>query len=233
MRKVIATIKNISEAYRLDSFEWDVPGDCPIEISSDILTGYKKNIFLKENLHLAIKADSTLATHYWVIQKWGGIGSFKKNERNDRKIVKFIDEIKDGKLTKSTFECISSLSKVASFLDPDHYVIYDSRAIYTLNWLLFNLENEAALFPQPNGRSSDLAKFDMQTIFRLSKKKISYRSYKNAYHDYCNIVKHLNEEVFGEGSKPYLLEMLLFMVAPRWTVGSIEKSVTVNIENVA
>ncbi|NDV14389.1 hypothetical protein GZH52_16675 [Crenobacter sp. HX-7-9] len=141
--------------------------------------------------------------------------------------------MKDGKLTKSTFECISSLSKVASFLDPDHYVIYDSRAIYTLNWLLFNLENEAALFPQPNGRSSDLAKFDMQTIFRLSKKKISYRSYKNAYHDYCNIVKHLNEEVFGEGSKPYLLEMLLFMVAPRWTVGSIEKSVTVNIENVA
>jgi hypothetical protein len=181
----------------------------------------------------AIEADASLTTHYWIIQKWGGIGSFKKNDRNDKKIVKFLAELNQGKLTKPTFECISSLSKVASFLDPENYVIYDSRVIYTLNWLLFNLENGATLFPQPNGRSSDLAKFDMQTIFRLSKKKVNYKSHKDAYHDYCSLIKKLNKGVFGENSKPYLLEMLLFMIAPTWTVSSIEKSVTVKIADVA
>lgn len=229
MDALIKTLKTISLKHPLDHFEWGVPQDTPISIPSNIKSGYEKNIFLKEALPDILSNDQSLDSHYWVIQKWGGIGSFKRNQRNDERITKFIKEMSAGILTKQTFECISSLSKVASFLKPSDFAIYDSRAIYTLNWLLFNHTNSNNLFPQPNGRSSELAKFDMQTIFRLAKRKTEYRSHKTAFHDYCEIAKHLSHEVFCQPNKPYLIEMLLFMVAPTWVVNNIEKSVTLEI----
>ncbi|ENU57800.1 hypothetical protein L291_2288 [Acinetobacter guillouiae MSP4-18] len=133
------------------------------------------------------------------------------------------------KLTKNSFDCISSFSKVASFINPDNHAIYDSRVIYALNWLIFNYAPEIELFYQPLGRSSELAKYDMQTIFRLSKKKYVYRSNKSAYQDYCKLMKVLSIEVYGKGSKPYLLEMLLFVIAPIKIVGEIEAKVSVAI----
>lgn len=233
IEKLVLTLKNISQEFPLNSIEWNMPSDCPIEIPNEHTNGYEKNIYLKENFHPILISDSTLDSHYWIIQKWGGIGGFKKNDRNNKKIRKFLEELQRGHLTKDTFDCISSLSKVASFLIPNHFVIYDSRVIYALNWLLFNTQQNAFLFPQPNGRSSELAKYDMQTIFRLAKKPFTYRSHKNAYHDYCRLINTINAEVFGKESKPYLLEMLLFMIAPSWAVERIEQAVTatINIDN--
>ncbi|TPE52018.1 hypothetical protein FJM67_08200 [Maribrevibacterium harenarium] len=138
-----------------------------------------------------------------------------------------------GKLTKDSFSCISSLSKVASFLDPERYVIYDSRVIYSLNWLLFNYTDELSFFHQPTGRSTNLAKYDMQTIFRLTKLGIEYRKHTVAYHDYCGLICNLAPLVFGEDSKPYKLEMLLFMIAPKWIVNNIEECVSINIDSIS
>ncbi|MGZ8935547.1 MAG: hypothetical protein ACXW04_11680 [Methylobacter sp.] len=133
MDNLIKALKKILQEFPLDQFDWDIPDNCPIHIPTDCKDGYSRNIFLKENFHKTIRNDQTLASHYWAIQDWGGIGSFKRNDKNDRRINSFIEELKKKSLTRSFFECISSLSKVAAFINPDEYAIYDSRAIYTLN----------------------------------------------------------------------------------------------------
>jgi len=229
MDNLISVLRKLAKESPLDKFSWDIPANCPIDIPSEYKDGYSKNIFLKENISRVILSDKSLASHYWSIQDWGGIGSFKKNEKNDLRIHKFFDQLNKKTLTKNSFECISSLSKVAAFAYPAEYAIYDSRAIYSLNWLIFNHSKLAELFPQPIGRSAELSKYDMQTIFRLTTRKIDYLSHKVAFHRYCELMKMLACEVFGSGSKPYKAEMLLFMVAPSKIVSQIESSVSITI----
>ena len=229
MDGLISALKKLSSESPLENFYWDIPNNCPITIPGDYDSGYRKNIYLKENFKETILKDETLKSHYWAIQDWGGIGSFKKNNKNDNRIRTFLRELEKNSLTRNTFECISSLSKVASFINPEKYAIYDSRAIYTLNWLLFNHSSSAELFPQPIGRSAELSKYDMQTIFRLTKRPLNYRSHKVAFHQYCELLGELTPQVFGDNSKPYKVEMLLFMVAPTSIVGQIESSVSLTI----
>ncbi|SHI79540.1 hypothetical protein [Fibrobacter sp. UWP2] len=76
----------------------------------------------------------------WVVVYWGGI-SFDVSKNKD-KLCKLWKRIKtDGNGDDYTdiigFEDISSLSKVASFLDEEKYAVYDSRVAFSLNWLLF------------------------------------------------------------------------------------------------
>lgn len=229
MQKLITVLKDLSEEFNLEHYDWGIPSSCPIEIPELNDSNFEKNRYLKENLKDFLLKQQSLDCYYWIIQQWGGIGSFKQNDVNDARIKKFIIEMGQDKLTKNSFDCISSFSKVASFINPDDHAIYDSRVIYALNWLIFNYAPEIELFYQPLGRSSELAKYDMQTIFRLSKKKYVYRSNKSAYQDYCKLMKELSIEVYGKGSKPYLLEMLLFVIAPIKIVGEIEAKVSVAI----
>ena len=113
-------------------------------------------------------------------------------------------------------------------MQPENYAIYDSRAIYSLNWLIFCLSEQKYLFPQPTGRGSEIAKYDMQTIIRLSNNGHDYKSYKIAYHDYCSLLKLLCTEIYGD-DKIYKVEMLLFRAAPEKIVDSIRLSVAVDI----
>ena len=230
MDSFVKRLKKLADESPLENFEWDIPSNCPIPFPAECNSGFLKNIYLKENFHKTITKDQTFANHYWAIQDWGGIGSFKKNDKNNLRIKAFLGQLEKNALTRNTFECISSLSKVASFINPDKYAIYDSRAIYALNWLLFNHSSSIELFPQPNGRSADLSKYDMQTIFRLTKRKFSYKSHKVAFHQYCDLLKELTPQVFGKNSKPYKVEMLLFMVAPTKIVSQIESSVSLKID---
>jgi hypothetical protein len=101
---------------------------------------------------------------------------------------------------------------------------------YALNWLLFNYSGEQALFSQPVGRSSDLAKYDMQTIFRLIKRHYEFRSHKAAFHEYGAFIKRLSLQIFCADSKPYELERLLFMIAPTWIIENIENTVALKIK---
>lgn len=227
MNELLEKIEALREIYEISEFEWEIPENCPLPIPEIETNSFQKNVYLKKNLRSIICKDESLSTHYWIIQEWGGIGSFKKNERNDKRIVKFLDELKNGKLSKENFDAISSLSKVASFLNPEEYVIYDSRVIYCLNWLLFNFSNSNKLFPQPVGRSAALAKYDMQTIFRLSGKRYEYYSHKEAFHEYCKLIKHLS----SNNTAPYLLEMFFFAIAPSWVVKNIEETVSLKIRH--
>ena len=230
MSNLIEALKKIEKESPIDQYEWGFPTDCPIIIPVKCTDSFSKNIYLKDNFREKILGDDSLNSHYWAIQRWGGIGSFKKNDRNDLRIKNFLKQLNKGTLTGNSFGCISSLSKVASFTNPDEYAIYDSRAIYTLNWLLFNHSESSKLFPQPIGRSADLARYDMQTIFRLTKREFNYLSHKEAFHSYCKLVKQIACEVYGLGSKPYLAEMLLFMAAPTIIINEIEATVSLTIK---
>jgi hypothetical protein len=230
MNDIIEKLKKIAKESPLNGFNWPFPTNCPINIPENINDDYNRNIYLKDNFHFHLGQDSTLSSHYWAIQTWGGIGAFRRNEINDNRIRNFVGSLENNCLTRDYFSCISSLSKVASFLKPDEYFIYDSRVIYSLNWLLFNYSTDQALFPQPSGRSASLAKYDIQTIFRLTNRQLAFRSYDVAFHEYCSLIKKLSPEVFGDENKPYRLEMLLFMAAPNWIIKNIENSVTVEIK---
>lgn len=227
MNELLEKIEALKGIYDISEFEWKIPKNCPLPIPENETSSFQKNVYLKKNLKHIVNTDSTLSTHYWIIQDWGGIGSFKKNDRNDKRIVKFLEELKKGKLTKANFDSISSLSKVASFISPEEYTIYDSRVIYGLNWLLFNFSNTNKLFPQPIGRSAALAKYDMQTIFRLTGRKFEYYSHKEAFHEYCKLIKQLS----SDKTAPYMLEMFIFAIAPSWVVQDIEKTVSLKISH--
>jgi len=222
-------LKKLSTDHPIEKYEWEIPASCPIDIPPDVKGSYDRNVFLKENLKSIIANDKDLVSHYWAINEWGDIGSFKKNEKNDDRIRKFIKELPNGKLSAASFSCISSFSKVASFIDPCKYAIYDARAIYTLNWLLFNFAPDSKLFPHLASRNGELVKYDMQTIFRLTKRKLTYHDKKSAFHSYCELIGRLSKEIYGEGSKPYKIEMLLFTAAPDYVVPRIERTVTVSI----
>jgi len=229
VNNILEQLKILSKALPLeDYFTWNIPGGCPLDIPENISDNYSRNIYLKEHFKKHLENDDGLFNHYWVIQEWGSIRSFKKMGRNNDRILEFKKGLIQGKLTKPTFNLISSLSKIAAFLNPKEYAIYDSRAIYALNWLIFCYSDITELFPQPSGRSSILAQYDIQTIFRLSGKKCDFRSYKTAYFDYCNFLKSISKEVYGDEA-PYKVEMLLFLAAPTKIIDSIKSSVTLKI----
>ncbi|ANF81891.1 hypothetical protein A3K93_06590 [Acinetobacter sp. NCu2D-2] len=230
MQKIISVLKELSVQHDVKNYNWQIPESCPLAIPDHITSNFDRNIYLKENLHTMLKQGDCMSIYYWMIQEWGGIASFKRNDINDAKILKFIKELDKKSLTKISFERISSFSKVASFMKPAEYVIYDSRVIYALNWLLFNYAPAIELFPQPQGRNSELVKYDMQTILRLSGKQHAYRSHKKAYQKYCELMKGLSVEVYGQDSQPYLLEMLLFDIAPQHIVKDIENRVSLKID---
>lgn len=220
MEQVLLKLKEFAKEVPLEDFHWEIPEKCPISIPSEA-TNYQQNIFLKHNLNNVLKNDFGFEISYWIIQEWGGIKSLKQNERNDEILGGLRSQLDKGKLNRKTFNTISSMSKVASFLEPEKYAIYDSRVIYALNWLLFSFSDEKELYPQPNGRNSELAKYDLQTIFRLSKKDHEYKSYKHAYHDYCSLLRTLSNQIYGK-EYPYLVEMLLFSIAPNQIIDDIK-----------
>ncbi len=214
---------NLEEKFILDF------NNSPIVLPETLHTSYEKNIYLKENLKDELKTND-LKIYYWIVQVWGGIGSFKKNDKNDSKINVFKKQLNDNKMTKETFATISSLSKIASFLNPNSYAIYDARAIYSLNWLLFNFTDRSVLFPQPKGRNSKLAQYDLETIFRLSKRDIRYIGYSKAYFEYCELLKYLSKIIFEE-ENPYKIEMLLFYIAPEIIIECIKSKTHIKIES--
>ncbi len=229
MDRLIKRLKELSAQFPLEeNFDWEFPIS-PIEIPENIIDTYSKNIYLKENFYQALQHDLSLENHYWIIQEWGGIKSLKQNNRNDEKIKKFKKQLATEKLTKEIFSLISSFSKLASFIDSNEYAIYDSRAIYSLNWLLFNFTNEKELYPQPSGRNPKLSQYDLPTIIKLSKQGHTNKSHKTAYQDYCKLLKYLSRQVFND-DKPYKIEMLLFIIAPTIIIDCIERKTKIMIE---
>lgn len=229
MDTMIEHLREIAKAIQLETaYDWEMPANLPINIPADVIGAFSRNVYLKENLAPLLEHDHELTIHYWIIRDWGGIRTFQVGDRNNERIRTFKEEVRRGRLTRATFASISSLSKLSSFWEPERYAIYDSRAIFSLNWLIFRHCKDKQLFPQPIGRSTAISNYDTQTLFRLSRTDHQYRSHKTAYHDYCALLQELSEEIYGN-RKPYFVEMLLFLAAPANIIDDIEGSVTVTI----
>lgn len=227
---MIEYLKEMAKAIPLESeYHWELPANLPIEIPTNITGSFLQNVYLKENLAPVLEQDHHLTTHYWVIRDWGEIRTFKIGDRNDALIKAFKKEIKKGKLTRQSFASISSLSKLSSFWEPARYAIYDSRAVFALNWIIFRYSTDKQLFPQPAGRNAEIAKYDIETLFTLSGIDHRCRSYTTAYHEYCTLLQDLSEKIYGS-RKPYFAEMLLFLAAPTKIIEDIKRSVTVTID---
>lgn len=230
MREVVENLRRHSVDLK-KRFEYDFSFNEKIFDAEEILKFenakdiYHKNIILKEVLeakYRVVRNQSEL--DFWVINKWGGINSFKDTERNKQKIISFKDEISHKRsMLVSSFDTISSLSKIASFMYPEDFVIYDARVIFSLNWLIYSVNVSSKpkkYFPIPNGRNSKLSQYDMKTIINIghnvqnkNDESKLYFSKKDAYFSYCKFIKENVEEIMGIGAKPYELEMLLFVIA--------------------
>jgi hypothetical protein len=227
---MIEHLKEMAKAIPLKTaYRWELPASLPIKIPASITGSFAQNVYLKENLAPILEQDTDLTTHYWVIRDWGEIRTFKVGDRNDGVIKTFKEEILKGKLTRASFASISSLSKLSSFWEPERYAIYDSRAVFALNWIIFCYSKDRQLFPQPAGRNAEISKYDIETLFALSGIDHRYRSYKTAYQEYCNLLQDLSEQIYGS-RKPYFAEMLLFLAAPTKILEDIKRSVTVTID---
>jgi hypothetical protein len=164
--KLKTMIQAYARTHPLDAkFSWDFALDgLPSEVVHflPMSNAFQNNIALKNSLRSHLKC-SGYSMEYWVIQKWGGIQGFKKNDKNDQRIAELYDKLDKGHLSRDLFGCISSLSKVASFFNPSEYAIYDSRAIFSLNWLLLKSGATDSFFPVPAGRNIEITKYDIET----------------------------------------------------------------------
>jgi hypothetical protein len=209
------------------SYDFDISETLFSETEKNELTKvtntFERNIKLKELIKQKAKGSYELTDlNFWIVNNWGGIGSFKRNDKNEKKIKTFSTQLSKLKLSKDTFGTISSLSKISSFLDPDNFVIYDSRVIYAINWIIMtSKQDDLKYFPMPTGRNKKLVDFDINTIIHLTHLD-SYHNgqlfydHKVAYFEFCKLIKELSKNVFdGQITKPYYLEMLLFTIADK------------------
>lgn len=242
--QMLTYLRQLKEQFPLDNtYDYPIPPECPIEIPDHCNGDYARNVYLKEHLAPALESElenaTTLDFHYWIIRKWGKIHKFAQGR--DR-IIAFKHELNNGMLGSKTFNTISSFSKLSSFWDPSRYAIYDSMAVYALNWLIFSKHcKDKHLFPQPPGRPQPqepsapyrgLApgfRPDARTLFELSRKQICYYGRKTAYHKYCERLRSLSQEVYDD-PRPFHVEMLLFTVARQGEIArDIERTTTVSI----
>ena len=206
-------------------YKWDFPKkEPPIRIPKDI-SNFKKNIFFFVFLCKEFNESNFIKLSYWIVNEWGGI-PLKETDNNTKKIENFKKKLdnKESRLFKYEFGTISSLSKIASFYKPKEFVIYDSRVIYSLNWLIFKNNLDTKLFPQPSGRNSAIAEYDQKTIFNLSNRSINYWNEEEAYFEYCKLLNEVAAKF--KRIKNYELEMFLFSIADTDILEDIKSNVT-------
>lgn len=174
-----------------------------------------KNLLLKEMLSDYLKGSyKKQVVNFWIINKWGGI-PWKSNTDNQARITKFSEELADQKNLMYSDNAISSISKVMSFVNPQKYFIYDSRAVFSLNWLLYKSGEKANYYCQPQSQGKIAPYFISNFICDKLGIKIKKSVNVKMYLDYCNLINELYPEVFDEDKEkqPYKLEMLLFWIA--------------------
>lgn len=206
-----------------------------MEIPENCRDTFDKNIYLKDNFLLDDNGRPRKlekSDYEWIVHEWGGIKTFQI-DNDDKRIRGFLDKLKPSysfELTIKEFECISSLSKISSFLNPKEYFIYDSRAIYSINWLICTSKHDSKYFPQPTGRNTAIAKYHQQTIFNLLHKEAEYFSPKEAYSEYCRLLTELSKRLPWAEKKPYLIEMFIYAIAPTTIVEQIKSKIHIGIK---
>jgi len=213
------------------------------------LSHYEKELNIKRMLNHFLKVTesekiSNTQFHnlcYWIIKDWGGI-----NLKED-KVKPLIDQFLEKKDTG--FDKIASVSKVASFMFPDEFIIYDSRVAYSLNWIILKTNAGNKYFPIPDGRSSKMISFDMNTLIHIKhanlfipnnhddllgknkfiskRDKLIYLNKKEAYKCLNVLIKEISQKLWNgdmeKMQKLFYTEMLLFSIADNYIFEDIVK----------
>lgn len=241
-------------------YKWNVNLDSLLELdvissfelnSLSAETPYEKEIFLKDRLKIKLnesyKSDRVLFNKLclWIIKDWGGIRGV-----NDERTLELVHQFLNNK--KSDFNRIASISKVASYMFPQKYCIYDSRVAYALNWIILSQNAGTKFFPIPEGRNSKMMAFDMKVLIRLfnvqkyavknvfgmderlfvkNRDKHFFIEQDEAYNQLNSLIKQISKELWNDDKSEYLYytEMLLFSIADREIIQDITNSVKVTI----
>ena len=178
--------------------------------SDDDISPFEKDVGLKfmVNRDMQDKSKNLVEISKWIIKTWGGIKGI-----GDETVKVIVDRLPEHIYL---FDNIPSWSKVYSFNNIDKYIIYDSRVIYTINWLLLTINAtdnkiEANFFPQPPSRNKKLASFPVDSIinFKYSdliqhdkrgEKRIEniYYSKKEAYERYITLIDDIREDLWAD-----------------------------------
>lgn len=204
-------------------YKWAIPKTCPINIPPHLPNEFQRNVYLKQNL-----SPMNPVKNFWAIQDWGGIQTFRKNPANNQRITNFLNSCNNGiNLQKAQFNIISSLSKVASFTDPHRFFIYDSRVIFSLNWLNLAHGSPKIWYKQPAGRNATLNKYNLETILNLSDINVVAIPDGQAYLHYCDfILSHYRQVGYTD---PWELEMLLFVIADEEIIDDINFQTSISM----
>jgi len=224
MSKLIEKLKEFKKLVDLNvRYDWTIPSYCPVQFPTNLTTNFQRNVHLKINFK---KLDPI--NNYWVIQQWGGIRTFRNTPANDELIKNFLIACDSGRnLQRSQFNKISSLSKVASFSDPLKFFIYDSRVIFSLNWLNLAYGSPKLWYSQPVGRNTKLNKYSLETILNLSGISVVTIPDEEAYLHYCDFILSHYEEIGY--TDPWELEMLLFVIADGEVIKDINSHTAISM----
>jgi len=185
----------------------------------------------------------------WIIKIWGGIKGIGSNSLQD-----IVDNLNKKDYL---FKNISSWSKVHSFKDIKEDVIYDSKVIYSLNWLLLHLDSNPKYFLQPEGRNRKLIAFPMNAIINFKHNNLIdmsktgskatdkvYLDKNEVYTKYKLLVQQLNTKLWSDETidltkligheiylrdYPFFTELLLFNMADDVVVKDVQHSVSINM----
>lgn len=160
----------------------------------------------------------------WIVHNWGGITRFNIADHN--RITGFRDHINAGLVTNNEFKRISSLSKIASFVNPAEYFIYDSRVAFALDGILLevkrnNPELDIHFFPLPSaigGRDKTMKRY-ISNLYP----EAHFLTPADVYSEYNALILSLaKNEKLKKNLPPSWVEMLLFHLGR--TGGEIENS---------
>lgn len=177
----------------------------------------------------------------WIIREWGRIST-----GNDKDTTKLITNFLDQ--DKPDFKRIASTSKVGAYLVPEKYCIYDSRVIYSLNWIILSENAGQKYFPVPQGRNSKMLAFDINVLIRLKNlslyrtdnisdlnnkrfinnvDKYLFIDKKKAYFEFIKLIKEVSKKLWEDDKEKkenlYFTEMLLFSIADKEIFADITK----------
>lgn len=206
---------NLVERYAPVRYNFNID-NCPVNESiREMINGcennYEKNLCLKRQLTDVLEGRvNNQDLNFWIINDWGGIRRFSKTDVNQNRIVQFFNQLEGNHLCG--INAIASLSKVVSFVRPRVYFVYDSRVAYALNWLLRKAGAQNGFFPIPPGQSSLVKKCDLKSV--LDHEGRLFSNEDSAYYDYCQLILQLYRDICPKGDEPYIIEMLLFQLAP-------------------
>lgn len=223
-------------------------------IAWNVLSNYEKELKIKHTLNKYLNdANSVNSVDskfdelcFWIIKDWGGI-NFNK-EIVKPLVNQFINKKDWG------FDKIASISKVASFMFPEEFIIYDSRVAYSLNWIILKTDAGNKYFPIPEGRNSKMTSFDMNTLIHIKhannfytndhqellgknkfiskRDQIIYFDKKDAYKRLNRLIKEISEKLWDgdleKTLKLFYTEMLLFSIADNVIFQDIVKHFMVN-----